>query len=42
MQQGIPEFPNSDDALRLRQFLYERWCAGATARTSETSTKGSA
>ena len=27
MQQGIPEFPYSEDALRLRQFLYEYWCA---------------
>src|SRR5437870_12585386 len=27
MPQNIPEFRFSDDALRLRQFLYEHWCA---------------
>ena len=27
MQQGVPEFAYSEDTLRLRQFLYERWCA---------------
>ena len=26
MQQGMPEFPYSEDALRLRQYLYEYWC----------------
>jgi hypothetical protein len=26
MPQDVPEFPFSDDALRLRQFLYEYWC----------------
>ena len=26
MQQGMPEFPYSEDALRLRQYLYEFWC----------------
>jgi len=27
MTQQVPEFQFSDDALRLRQFLYEYWCA---------------
>ena len=27
MPQNVPEFRFSDDALRLRQFLYEHWCA---------------
>jgi hypothetical protein len=27
MPQHVPEFRFSDDALRLRQFLYEHWCA---------------
>ena len=27
MPQQVPEFQFSDDALRLRQFLYEHWCA---------------
>ena len=27
MPQQVPEFRFSDDALRLRQFLYEYWCA---------------
>ena len=26
MQQGMPEFPYSEDALKLRQYLYEYWC----------------
>ena len=27
MPQQVPEFRFSEDALRLRQFLYEHWCA---------------
>lgn len=27
MPQHVPEFQFSDDALRLRQFIYEYWCA---------------
>ena len=27
MPQNIPEFRFSDDALKLRQFVYEHWCA---------------
>jgi len=27
MPQDVPEFRFGDDALRLRQFVYERWCA---------------
>ena len=27
MPQHVPEFQFSDDALRLREFLYEYWCA---------------
>jgi hypothetical protein len=27
MPQNVPEFRFSDDALKLRQFLYEHWCA---------------
>ncbi len=27
MTQQVPEFQFSDDALTLRQFLYEYWCA---------------
>ena len=27
MPQRVPEFRFSDDALVLRQFLYEHWCA---------------
>jgi hypothetical protein len=31
MPQNVPEFAFSDDALRVRQFLYEHWCAHGTA-----------
>lgn len=27
MPQSVPEFRFSDDALKLRQFVYEHWCA---------------
>ena len=27
MTQNVPEFQFSDDALKLRQFIYEYWCA---------------
>src|SRR5205814_1036505 len=27
MPQNVPEFRFGDDALRVRQFLYEHWCA---------------
>ncbi len=27
MPQNVPEFRFSDDALKLRQFVYEHWCA---------------
>src|SRR5260370_8824006 len=26
MPQNVPEFRFSDDALKLRQFVYEHWC----------------
>ena len=28
MQQGIPEFQWSENALKVRQYLYEKWCDG--------------
>jgi len=30
MPQNVPDFQWSDDALKLRQFLYEHWCAHGT------------
>ena len=27
MTQNVPEFQFSDDSLKLRQFIYEYWCA---------------
>jgi len=31
MPQNVPEFQFTDDALKVRQFLYEHWCAQGTA-----------
>jgi len=39
MPQNVPEFRFSDDALRLRQFLYEHWCAHGAARISAPRTR---
>ena len=41
MPQNVPEFRFGDDALRLRQFLYEHWCAhgrGPNLRTVHAAT----
>ncbi|HJQ83890.1 MAG TPA: organomercurial lyase [Candidatus Binatia bacterium] len=41
MPQNVPEFTFSDDALKLRQFLYEYWCThghGPNLRAAHEST----
>ncbi len=36
MPQGVPDFRFDDDALRLRQLLYEHWCAHGRAPNLRT------
>ena len=41
MPQNVPEFRFGDDALRLRQFVYEHWCAhghGPNLRAAHAAT----
>jgi hypothetical protein len=40
MPQNVPEFSFSEDALRLRQFVYEHWCAHGQAPNLRAAYEG--